>query len=162
MASSVYVGGVALPAGSVTAPSLSFAAQPTTGFYQHAAGFIDAAIASIARMYISSSEFILGTAIVNGWSNNADVSQGGTDTALSRISSGVVGVGTGAAGSFAGGLKLTSLTLAQAAPLLTTSVALTDGAAAQTGTLTNAPAAGNPTKWIAINDNGTTRQIPAW
>ena len=34
--------------------------------------------------------------------------------------------------------------------------------AAATGTLTNAPAAGNPTKWIAIDDNGTTRYIPAW
>lgn len=30
------------------------------------------------------------------------------------------------------------------------------------GTITNAPAAGNPTKWIPINDNGTTRYIPAW
>jgi hypothetical protein len=26
----------------------------------------------------------------------------------------------------------------------------------------NAPAAGNPTKWIPIDDNGTTRYIPAW
>lgn len=43
-----------------------------------------------------------------------------------------------------------------------TSAALADGAAANTGTLTNAPASGNPTKWIAINDNGTTRYIPAW
>lgn len=46
--------------------------------------------------------------------------------------------------------------------LLKTVAALTDGAAAQTGTLTNAPAAGNPTKWLPINDNGTTRYIPAW
>lgn len=46
--------------------------------------------------------------------------------------------------------------------LMASSVALTNGAAAQTGTLTNAPAAGNPTKWIPINDNGTTRYIPAW
>lgn len=43
-----------------------------------------------------------------------------------------------------------------------TSVALTNGAAAQSGTLTNAPTAGNPTKWVPINDNGTTRYIPAW
>lgn len=48
------------------------------------------------------------------------------------------------------------------ATLLTTTVALTDGAAAAAGTLANAPAAGNPTKWIPINDNGTTRYIPAW
>jgi hypothetical protein len=46
--------------------------------------------------------------------------------------------------------------------LLNSSVTLTNGAAAQTATLTNAPAAGNPTKWISINDNGTTRRIPAW
>jgi hypothetical protein len=46
--------------------------------------------------------------------------------------------------------------------LLTTSAALTNGAAAAAGTLANAPAAGNPTKWIPINDNGTTRYIPAW
>jgi hypothetical protein len=48
------------------------------------------------------------------------------------------------------------------ATLLTTTTALTNGAAAATGTLTNAPTAGNPTKWIPINDNGTTRYIPAW
>jgi hypothetical protein len=46
--------------------------------------------------------------------------------------------------------------------LMATSVALTNGAAAQTGTLTNAPTAGNPTKWVPINDNGTTRYVPAW
>lgn len=40
--------------------------------------------------------------------------------------------------------------------------ALTNNAAAQTATLTNAPVAGNPTKWIPINDNGTIRNIPAW
>lgn len=49
-----------------------------------------------------------------------------------------------------------------AATLLATTTALTNGAAAATGTLTNAPAAGNPTKWVPINDNGVTRYIPAW
>lgn len=39
---------------------------------------------------------------------------------------------------------------------------LTNNAAASLGTLTNAPAAGNPTKWFAIDDNGTTRYIPSW
>ncbi len=48
------------------------------------------------------------------------------------------------------------------ATLLTTTVALTNGAAAQVGTLTNAPTAGNPTKWIPVNDNDTIRYIPAW
>lgn len=44
----------------------------------------------------------------------------------------------------------------------TTSSALTDGAGVALGTLATAPAAGNPTKWIGINDNGTTRYVPAW
>lgn len=39
---------------------------------------------------------------------------------------------------------------------------LTTGAGVGAGTLTNAPAAGNPTKWIGIDDNGTTRYVPAW
>lgn len=46
--------------------------------------------------------------------------------------------------------------------LLMSSVTLANGAAAGAGTLTNAPTAGNPTKWVPINDNGTTRYIPAW
>lgn len=46
--------------------------------------------------------------------------------------------------------------------LASTSVALANGAAAAAGTLNNAPAAGNPTKWIPISDNGVTRHIPAW
>lgn len=46
--------------------------------------------------------------------------------------------------------------------LLESVVALTDGAGAAVGTLNNAPAAGNPTKWVEVNDNGTTLRIPAW
>lgn len=46
--------------------------------------------------------------------------------------------------------------------LLESTVTLTNGAAAAAGTLSNAPVAGNPTKWVAINDNGTLRYVPAW
>ena len=46
--------------------------------------------------------------------------------------------------------------------LLTTNSALTSNAGSGVGTLTNAPDSGNPTKWIAINDNGTERYIPTW
>ena len=48
------------------------------------------------------------------------------------------------------------------ATLIKSNTTLTNGAAAAAGTLGNAPAAGNPTKWIPLNDNGTTRYIPAW
>ena len=64
--------------------------------------------------------------------------------------------------SVTGTLGVTGLLTLGGGTLLATSTALTNGAAASVGTLTNAPAVGNPTKWIPINDNGTTRYIPAW
>lgn len=54
------------------------------------------------------------------------------------------------------------ITIPGGATFLTTNTALTDGVGASAGTITNAPSIGNPTKWIGINDNGTTRYIPAW
>lgn len=56
-----------------------------------------------------------------------------------------------------GALKVTGDTT-----LIHTGTALANGAAAAAGSLLNAPAAGDPTKWIPIDDNGTTRYIPAW
>lgn len=74
------------------------------------------------------------------------------------INSGSLGltIDTSGNGTFAGGITTGSTTLQ------TTSVALSNGSGASVGTLNNAPAAGNPTKWISINDNGTVRKIPAW
>jgi hypothetical protein len=46
--------------------------------------------------------------------------------------------------------------------LLTTNSNLTNGSGSYTGTLTNAPYTGNPTKWIAISDGGVSRYIPTW
>ena len=46
---------------------------------------------------------------------------------------------------------------------LSNSVTLTNYAGAATvNAFTNSPVAGNPTKWIGINDNGTVRRIPTW
>lgn len=58
--------------------------------------------------------------------------------------------------------KFTGITNGNVAALIETSVAMNNGAAAALGTITNAPVAGNPTKWIPINDNGTIRYIPTW
>ena len=46
--------------------------------------------------------------------------------------------------------------------MIRTKTSYSNGAGAGGGTITNAPAAGNPTKWIPIDDNGTTRYVPAW
>lgn len=95
------------------------------------------------------------------WANSTTITNA-ADTGLSRISAALVGIGNGTAADFSGGIKLTNLTVNRAATFLSTSIALTNGAGAGAGTLTTAPAAGNPTKWIGIDDNGTTRYIPAW
>lgn len=55
-----------------------------------------------------------------------------------------------------------AITLNSTGPIITTQQALTNNAAAQIATMTNGPTAGNPTKWIAINDNGTVRNFPVW
>lgn len=64
--------------------------------------------------------------------------------------------------TFAAGVIAPDLYSNDASFLIRTKATLANGAAANTATLTNAPAAGNPTKWISIDDNGTTRKIPAW
>lgn len=46
--------------------------------------------------------------------------------------------------------------------LIQSTVSFTNGAGVALGTLATAPSAGNPTKWIAIDDGGVTRHIPAW
>lgn len=78
-----------------------------------------------------------------------------------------IGLTTPAAAAFTttsvAGLTSTQLmTTLGGATFLATSSALTNGAGVGAGTLLTAPAAGNPTKWIGINDNGTVRYIPAW
>jgi len=54
------------------------------------------------------------------------------------------------------------LTVPGGTTLLATYATLTAGATGNVPTLTAGPVTGNPTKWIAINDNGTVRHIPAW
>jgi hypothetical protein len=80
-------------------------------------------------------------------------------TNINLVSAGTIVATISTTGMVIGAGKLTTL---GGATLHTTSTALTNGAGAATGTLTNAPAAGNPTKWIGINDNGTTRYVPSW
>ncbi|MBU6247138.1 MAG: hypothetical protein KGN77_05225 [Xanthomonadaceae bacterium] len=64
---------------------------------------------------------------------------------------------------FAGASTFTKgVIVGTAAALVTSNVAMNNGAGVSAGTITNAPSVGNPTKWIPINDNGTTRYIPAW
>jgi hypothetical protein len=74
----------------------------------------------------------------------------------------VIGAATGTSLVLTGDVKAATHTNSSGTFLMISTAAFANGAASATGTLTNAPAAGNPTKWIPVNDNGTTRFIPAW
>jgi hypothetical protein len=73
-----------------------------------------------------------------------------------------IGVATGTSLLLTGTLTAASLITGNNAAGVTSNVNMLNGAGAGAGTLLNAPAAGNPTKWIPFNDNGTVRYFPAW
>jgi hypothetical protein len=60
-----------------------------------------------------------------------------------------------------GGLAVTGQVIVQTATGLRFNNHVS-GAGAATGTLTNAPAAGNPAFWLPVNIAGTVRYIPCW
>lgn len=91
-----------------------------------------------------------------------------TSGGMTAVSDGLFSLKTNAGAAGTGSLNLTNLTASGtvtsgvATFLHATTATLNNGAGAGLGTLTNAPTAGDPAKWIAINDNGTTRYIPTW
>lgn len=92
---------------------------------------------------------------------------GAVVTHPAALTTGAIVVGQNNAGAIATSPALVSslgdITVSGASGVfLATTTALTNGAGAGAGTLTNAPSAGNPTKWIEINDAGTIRKIPTW
>lgn len=105
----------------------------------------------LALNFSSNIAHIGNTKAGTGTARVLQIDYGGTTTAAISvpITSGMITLGG-------------NITTLGGATFHTTSTALTDGAGAGAGTITNAPAVGNPTKWIGINDNGTTRYIPAW
>lgn len=136
-----------------------------TGFYANGTFVLNVAISASPMMEWHQLGAVVQTRLplggVFGWDTSGTF--GGTiDLGLSKVSAGLLAVGNGAQADFSGSLKLTDLFTNNTNFLLRAGVALANGAAANTATLTNAPAAGNPTKWISIDDAGTTRRIPAW
>ena len=167
----VNLGGqVTVPAGSSGTPSILFGGSSLTGLYQSDGYTISAAqtfragslgLGNGANGTWNPANLVLRSDAVFSFAPSANATLS-PDTALSRIGAGIIGVGTGAVGNIAGSVKLTDLFTNNAAAVIRTNTTLTNGAGVGVGTLTTAPSAGNPTKWIGIDDNGTTRYIPAW
>lgn len=152
--------GGASPASGV--PGISFLGAPTVGFRRSSTtGVVGIAGGADVFAFYGVTLSLRSDGIM-GFSSTTAPNTGTNDTMWSRISAGLLGVGTGAQGSFAGSVKLTDIFTNNAAALVRTNTTLTNVAGVALGTLTNAPTAGDPTKWISIDDNGTTRKIPTW
>lgn len=80
----------------------------------------------------------------------------------STISRNIHSAGVNSLNLFEGDVKARTFTVSLGDQAIKSSVAMTDRAASGAGTISNAPHAGNPDKWIAFNDNGTLRAFPVW
>ena len=71
-------------------------------------GAANAQIIGIGGTSVAGGQIRFAYTTPVGWSSNNDPISGTTDTAFTRISAGLIGIGTGAAGSFAGSLQMTT------------------------------------------------------
>jgi len=156
-------GGWSFPAGSSSVPGVALGANGSTGIYSRSGAFFNITAGGTIVLDASAGNFIIGGMLGFTTGNSAT---GATATNLVP-SAAVLALQNSTTQQEFRVFQTTTGTkykaLAGDGNLINVSgYAFTDGAAAALGTLTNAPAAGNPTKWIPINDNGTTRYIPAW
>ncbi len=110
-------------------------------------------------LYFFNGTYVMATMSVQTISTGAFSSKYTTEATTGGAASIISAGGIYAAKKI---ITASTITTLGGATFHTTSSALTDGAGVGAGTIATAPAAGNPTKWIGINDNGTTRYIPAW
>jgi hypothetical protein len=154
----VFTGQILAADGSASAPGIAFASKTNAGLYI-TGGLLAASQNGTLAWYLSSGAQLVASGLV------LDTVSG--DVILVRDAANTLAQKNSTNAQVIRWYKTT--TGPQYAWVDTTGIlmgtsgfAFTNGAAAATGTLTNAPAAGNPTKWIPVNDNGTTRYIPAW
>lgn len=120
----------------------------------------------VASMYMAVQAALdnLDTAPVTPQNNFYDPARvaitGGTASGLAITSSTINSTAIGSTAASTG--KFTDVTNGNAAALIKTSVSMNNGAAGFAATLLNAPVAGNPTKWVPWDDNGTIRYYPSW
>lgn len=98
--------------GTAAAPSWSFTNDTGTGFYRtflNQIGISNNGVESFIFANAANSGLRAGSGVPMGWSSQADPFNATNDTGFSRLSSGIVAVGNGAAGDFSGSIKLTSI-----------------------------------------------------
>ena len=119
---------------------------------------------------LATGNVVIGNSIDG---TNRDLIVGGAATNIVKLLNGTIGGANPVGGGYfyvtggtlhwvdSGGVDST-LSHAVSGQIGNSSTTLTNNAAGNAGTITNAPAVGNPTKWAPFNDNGTIRNIPMW
>lgn len=120
------------------------------------------------QLTLATTGIIQGSANYYGFYDGTNLAAGGSvDTRVYRDAANTLALRNGTAAQEMRVYETTTGTIYKAILgnrqlIKIAGAAFDNGAGASAGTLTNAPAVGNPTKWIPIDDNGTTRHIPAW
>lgn len=163
-ATSVGIGSGAIYAGGIISTPTAFEISGTSGSFAAGRIYASASLGLVLGGKAgSTNDFYLsdpsGNSIAIVPTGTRSITfPGGVASTSTTTGTVMVGGGVGITGAmFVGGLITTSSTT-----LMASNVALTNGAGASVGTLTNAPAAGNPTKWAPVVDNGVTRYVPMW
>lgn len=139
------------PNGTAIAPSFAFTGNPGNGFYNQGAGRMSVAINGANAVDFIAQGLQFNDVLLIREAAATLAQRNGATQQIFRVYRSVPAA------------EWIGFDLADAAfPIIKSSFNMQNNAAAQAGTLTNAPVAGNPTKWIPINDNGTIRNIPAW
>ena len=152
-------------AGTVSLPSVVVGAN-IAGFYEPFGGQIGISLAGAFKYLFGGSGLSLPSTTTLNWSSTTNPS----DTSSSTIARDGAGILAQKFTTNAQEFRVYETTtgpiykaiLGNRQLIKISGAAFDNGAGASAGTMTNAPTAGNPTKWIPIDDNGTTRYIPAW
>lgn len=104
--SGTFTGVLGVADGTSALPSLVFTSEPTTGFYRRSAAIISLVTLTVPRWEFSGAIRGRSDGLI-GFSSGSSLAS--ADTAISRISAGIMGFGTGAGGSIAGGISLASV-----------------------------------------------------
>lgn len=104
--------------GNAAIPGYAFSGEANTGMWRANTGVLSFLGTGVDLMRVSASSVRWGSGVIAGWTSAAAGSA--TDTGISRVSAGIFAFGTGAAGSVAAEVRLTTLTasgtIATAAP----------------------------------------------
>lgn len=140
---------VTLPTtGSALLPSLTSSVDTTSGVYFRAAGTVAITTSGSARWEFATN-LLRGTNNgVVGFSSN--LPSNSLDTGISRVSAGVLGVGTGTTGSVAGTLQALNVTLGSGG-VLQLGNAYAVGVVAMTGTVTLKDSSGTTVRVLVAN-----------